>query len=101
MVIFSIEKYKGQHKFKLLFVNYFNKVITLDNTLDSKASELFSSSESHAGNGGAYGWAVFWQKGFMTNGKFSHFSTVVLNGGSGGWYPKSGPELNFNSSGAS
>ena len=27
--------------------------------------------------------------------------TVVLNGGSGGGYPKSGPKLNFNGSGAS
>ena len=28
-------------------------------------------------------------------------STVDLNGGSGGGYPTSGPELNFNGSGAS
>ena len=34
--------------------------------------------------------------------KFSNnMDTVVLNGGSGGGYPKSGPKLSFNGSGAS
>ena len=33
--------------------------------------------------------------------KYEVCSTEVLNGGSGGGYPKSGPKLNFNGSGAS
>ena len=79
-----------------------NRVRTTLLNLDSGDGKFLQCTRSsHTDSGGAYGWAVFWQKGFMTNGKFPHFSTVVLNGGSGGAYPKSGPELNFNDSGAS
>ena len=38
---------------------------------------------------------------FLQGDFFNCPPTVVLNGGSGGGYPKSGPKLNFNGSGAS